>query len=90
MTDWLGVAVILMQAGNPTVGDTVWLSRTVALPPGHVVRAADWEAPDPVELLGRPRVIITGDSAQISYPVVIWKPGLQLIELPGPLIAGSH
>lgn len=88
MTAWLAVAVALLQASNPTVGDTVWLSRTVALPPGHVVRAADWEPADPVELLGRPRVIISGDSAQISYPVVIWRPGLQLIELPGPLLLG--
>jgi hypothetical protein len=76
------------QAPSPTVGDTVWLSRTVGLPPGHVVRAADWDPADPIELLGRPRVIVTGDSAEIAYPVVIWQPGPQLIELPGPLLHG--
>jgi hypothetical protein len=76
------------QAPSPTVGDTVWLSRTVGLPPGHVVRAADWDPADPVELLGRPRVVVTGDSAEIAYPVVIWQPGPQLIELPGPLLLG--
>jgi hypothetical protein len=87
MTGWLAVAVLL-QGSAPTVGDTVWLSRAVALPSGHVVRAADWEPADPVELLGRPRVVISGDSARISYPVVIWRPGAQTIELPGPLLLG--
>jgi hypothetical protein len=76
------------QAPSPTVGDTVWLSRTVGLPPGHVVRAADWDPADPIELLGRPRVVVSGDSAEIAYPVVIWQPGIQLIELPGPLLLG--
>jgi hypothetical protein len=76
------------QVPGPTVGDTVWLSRTVGLPPGHVVRAADWDPADPIELLGRPRVVVTGDSAEIAYPVVIWQPGPQLIELPGPLLLG--
>ena len=77
------------QAPSPTVGDTVWLGRTVRLPPGDVVRAAEWDPADPVELLGRPRVVVTGDSAQIAYPVVIWQPGPQVIELPGPLLLGA-
>jgi hypothetical protein len=34
-------------------------------------------------------VIVSGDSARISYPVVIWQPGPQVIELPGPLILGA-
>jgi hypothetical protein len=76
------------QAPSATVGDTVWLSRTVGLPPGHVVRAAEWDPADPIELLGRPRVVVTGDSAEIAYPVVIWQPGAQLVELPGPLLLG--
>ena len=88
MTVWLVAAAFAVQGSAPTVGDTVWLSRTVAVPSGHVVRAADWEPADPVELLGRPRLLITGDSAQISYPVVIWRPGAQAIELPGPLLLG--
>jgi hypothetical protein len=78
----------LLQAPGPTVGDTVWLSRTVAVPPGHIVRPSDWEPADPVELLGRPHVVMTGDSARISYPAVIWTPGPQVIELPGPLLLG--
>jgi hypothetical protein len=87
MIVWLFGAVLL-QAAPPTVGDTIWLRQVVAQPPGHVVRATDWNPADPVELLGRPRVVVTGDSAEISYPVVIWRPGRQTIELPGPLLLG--
>jgi hypothetical protein len=87
MPAWLATSLVA-QSPNPTVGDTVWLSRTVGLPPGHVVRAAEWDPADPIEVLGRPRVVITGDSAEIAYPVVIWQPGSQLIELPGPLLLG--
>lgn len=84
---WLG-ASLLLQGTAPTVGDTVWLSRTVRVPTGYVVRAAEWEPADPVELLGRGRVVLAGDSAQISYPVVLWRPGQHTIELPGPLLLG--
>jgi hypothetical protein len=84
---WLATR-IEAQAPTPTVGDTVWLSRTVRLPPGYVVRATEWDPADPIELLGRPRVAVTGDSAEVSYPVVIWQPGSRLIKLPGPLLLG--
>jgi hypothetical protein len=85
----LGIMALVIQSSAPTVGDTVWLSRVVRVPPGHVVRAADWEPEDPVELLGRPRVVSRGDSAEISYPVALWRPGQHLIEVPGPLLLRS-
>lgn len=81
-------ASLLLQAPGPTVGDTVWLRRTVPVPPGYAVRAADWDPADPIELLGRATVVIAGDSAEIAYPVVIWRPGKHQIELPGPLLLG--
>jgi hypothetical protein len=84
----LGLSGLLAQGSVPTVGDTVWLSRTVPLPPGHVARAPDWDPADPIELLGRPRVRVLGDSAEIGYPVVVWRPGQHLIDLPGPLLLG--
>ena len=87
LAGWLA-ASLLVQGVGPTVGDTVWLSRTIAVPPGYVVRAADWDPADPIELLGRPLVVVAGDSARITYPVVVWQPGAQLIELPGPLLLG--
>lgn len=84
---WFGTS-LLLQGTAPSVGDTVWLSRTVRVPTGHAVRAAEWEPADPVELLGRSRVVVAGDSAEISYPVVLWRPGKHIIELPGPLLLG--
>lgn len=83
------LAVSLMLQGTPpSVGDTVWLSRTVRVPAGYAVRATDWEPADPIELLGRGQVVMTGDSARVSYPVVLWRPGQHTIDLPGPLLLG--
>ncbi|HEX5962931.1 MAG TPA: hypothetical protein VFY42_04365 [Gemmatimonadales bacterium] len=82
------MAGLVLQGRTATVGDTVWVRRTVPVPAGHTVRPAEWEPSDPVELLGRPRVVITGDSAEVSYPVVLWQPGLHTIDLPGPLLLG--
>jgi hypothetical protein len=87
LTSWLA-ATLLVQGVPPTVGDTLWLRRTVAVPPGYVVRAADWDPADPIELLGRPRIVLVGDSAQITYSVVVWEPGSMLVEVPGPLLLG--
>ena len=46
----------------PTVGDTIWVSRTVAVPPGRTLRAGDWHPDDPVE---RPRARRGSSSAAI-------------------------
>lgn len=81
---------VLVQAGMPspapTVGDTVWVARTVAVPAGTTVRPADWNAPDPIERLGPPRVTARGDSTTIAYPIVVWRAGPLTVELPGPLL----
>jgi hypothetical protein len=79
---------LVLQGAAPTVGDTVWVSRTVPVPPGYTVRAADWEPSDPIELLSRARVIMSGDSAEVAYPLVVWRPGQHTVELPGPLLLG--
>jgi hypothetical protein len=74
------------SAGPPTVGDTVWVTRTVDLPSGRTVRPAEWRPDDPVELLGPPRVVTRGGTADIAYPVVIWETGPRTLEVPGPLL----
>lgn len=84
---WLGTSIAL-QSAAPTVGDTIWISRTIPVPAGQTVRAADWEPSDPIELLGRARVIVSGDSAEVAYPVVVWRPGQHTVDLPGPLLLG--
>lgn len=81
--------VALSQGAPVTVGDTVWIRRELAVPPGRTVRPADWDPEDPVELLGPPRVIVHGGSAEIAYPVVVWVTGEHTLRLPGPLLLGS-
>jgi hypothetical protein len=77
-------------AGPPTVGDTVWVTRTVDLPAGRTVRPADWHPDDPVELLGPPRVVTRGGTADVAYPVVIWETGPRTLEVPGPLLLATN
>ena len=80
---------LLLQAGGPTVGDTIWVSRTIAVPPGHTLRAGDWRPDDPVEVLGPPRIVERGDSTGILYPIVVWRAGTHVVDVPGPLLLGS-
>ena len=76
-------------APPPTVGDTIWLGRTVAVPAGATLRPADWDPPEPIERLGPPRITPHGDSADVAYPIVVWRTGPLTIELPGPLLLGA-
>jgi hypothetical protein len=92
----IGTAVmgLLLAAGaqerDPTVGDTIWLTRTVVVPASRTLRPADWNPPDPVELLGPPRVTLRGDSADVIYPVVLWRTGSETVEVPGPILLGAN
>jgi hypothetical protein len=77
------------QQGLPTVGDTIWVSRTVDLPAGRTLRAADWAAADPVELLGPPRISLGDGRAEIAYPVAVWRTGSHTLQIPGPLLLAA-
>ncbi len=85
----IGELLLLLQAGFPTVGDTIWVRRTVAPPPGRAVRPAEWAPTDEVELLGRPRVTLRGDSVEVAYPLTLWAPGPHVVQVPGPLLVGA-
>lgn len=76
----------LAQTPAPTVGDTIWVGRTVAVPAGATLRPTDWEAPEPIERLGAPVLTPRGDSVAIAYPIVVWRAGPLTVELPGPLL----
>jgi hypothetical protein len=78
-----------IQSAPPTVGDTIWVTRTVDLPTGRTLRAADWQVADPVELLGQARITLRGGSAQVAYPLAIWRPGTHTLQVPGPLLLAS-
>jgi hypothetical protein len=79
----------LSQGELPTVGDTIWVTRTVDLPPGRSLRAAEWEVAEPIELLGPPRIALRGGSADVSYPLAVWRAGSHTIQVPGPLLLSA-
>jgi hypothetical protein len=85
----LWLVPLLLQGPLPTVGDTLWVRRTVTAPPGRAVRAAEWAPADEVEVLGRPRVTPRGDSVEVAYPVTLWAPGPHTVQVPGPLLVGA-
>ncbi len=85
MIAWL----LLLQSGLPTVGDTIWVRRMVALPAGRAVRAAQWPATGEIEVLGHARVLLRGASAEVSYPITLWAPGTRTVQVPGPLLVGG-
>ncbi len=82
--------LLLLQAPAPTVGDTVWVTRAVRVPPGAVLRPAPWpeDAEALVQPLGAPVTSRRGDSVEIRYPLVAWAPGEHRLEIPGPAILG--
>jgi len=84
------VIALLQQPAAPTVGDTVWVSRSLRAPAGSVVRAAPWpeDATADVQSLGAATVSRRGDSVEIRYPLVAWTPGEHEVDIPGPTILG--
>lgn len=66
----------------PTVGDTIWLEREVAVPAGWQVRAGKASPSDAVEPLAEPAVLRSPAGWTVRYAVVAWKPGVQRLALP--------
>lgn len=75
---------------GPTVGDTVWVTRTVHVPAGAVVRPTPWpDTPDAdVQPLGLPLMVRHADSVEIRYALVAWTSGEHRLAIPGPAILG--
>ena len=76
----------LQRPQGPTVGDTVWIARTIAVPQGAAVRPQPWNPTGDVEALGPARLLRRGDSAEIADPAVVWRPGVHEVTVPGPLL----
>ena len=70
------------MAPRPTVGDTVWLERTLAAPAGWRLRPGRLEPGQDVEPLGDPGVRRSPDGWTVRYPVVAWTPGPHSLTLP--------
>ena len=84
------VLVFLLQGAAPTVGDTVWVSRTVHVRAGAVVRPAPWpdEPGSVVQPLGPAVMVRHGDAVEIRYALVAWATGEHRLDIPGPAILG--
>jgi len=67
---------------NPTVGDTIWLERALAVPSGWQVRAGKLDATEAVEPLADPVVRRSAAGWVVRYAVVAWKPGAHKLALP--------
>lgn len=80
------LGLLLLQAQGPTVGDTIWVSRTIAVPVGAAVRPQPWNPTGDVEALGPARLVRRGDSVEVAYPAVVWRPGVHEVTVPGPLL----
>jgi len=86
MTGLLLPLLLLLQGPGPTVGDTIWVTRTVPLPKGAEVRPADWQLEGDAMLLGRPQVETGAGEATVRYPVVAWTTGAHTFDVPGPIV----
>ena len=71
-----------VSPGAPTVGDTIWLEREVAVPAGWQVRAGKLEPTEAVEPLTNPAVLRSRGGWVIRYAVVAWQPGVHRLTLP--------
>ncbi len=76
-----GVAAPAAPAA-PSVGDTIWIVRAIAAPPGWRVRPDPLEPGEAVTPLGEPAVARGPEGWVIRYPVAIWRPGITRLVLP--------
>ena len=89
MTTAVLLAALLQQGSGwvattprPTVGDTIWVERTIPAPAGWRVRAARLD-PGPVsEPLGDPVVVAAEGGWSVRYPIAVWAPGVVSTEMP--------
>ncbi len=81
---------LLLQARTPTVGDTVWLARTLVAPAASRIEPRRLEgSAGEFDPLGPPDVARTGDRATLRWPVVFWATGRHEVELPAVLLTGA-
>lgn len=66
----------------PTVGDTVWLERRVAAPPGWTVRPGRLMPGGVVEPISDPIAVRDASGWMVRYPVVAWAAGSHTVALP--------
>lgn len=70
------------RPAQPTVGDTVFVSRRVATPDGWRVRAGKFEATEAVDALAEPTVERDSAGWNVTYALVAWEPGAHEVPMP--------
>jgi hypothetical protein len=75
-------ALWTVSPSSPTVGDTIWLEREIAVPAGWQVRAGKLESREDVEPLGAPAVLRSRAGWVVRYGVAVWTPGSHTLTLP--------
>lgn len=78
--------LLLLQGPLPTVGDTIWIERSVEAPAGAEVRASPWAPEGMISLLGRPLLRREGALVIVAYPAVAWSAGRHVVSVPGPVV----
>ena len=79
----------IARPAEPTVGDTVWLTRVIAAAPEWRVRAAPFEAQEDAAPLGDPVVKPVPGGDTVRYAVVVWTAGPHHFTLPTLWLVGA-
>jgi hypothetical protein len=82
MIAWL----LLLQGIQSTVGDTVYLERTLGDVGGAVVRPQQWSLGSLGIQLGPADVRQGAGGAVVRYAMVFWYPGEHTLTMPGPVL----
>jgi len=81
--------LLAQQPQAPTVGDTVWVARTIRVPAGWAVESRPWRPEsDALDALGGPRIALADGRATLRYPAVFWGTGAVEVPLPPVLLTG--
>ncbi|HEV8358500.1 MAG TPA: hypothetical protein VGQ17_17230 [Gemmatimonadales bacterium] len=78
--------LLALQAGPPTVGDTVFIERTLGDVGGAVVRPQPWASGGLGRELGPAELRREARGAVVRYALVFWYPGDHTVTLPGPVL----
>jgi hypothetical protein len=72
----------IASPARPTVGDTIWLARSVPAAPGWRVRAGTLPSSPAGEPLGDPVVVPADSGWAVRYPMVAWVAGPMMVSMP--------
>ncbi len=76
----------MIQTPLPSVGDTVWVERSVTNLGTAVLRPQPWSLAPLGQQLGPAIVQLQSGGALVRYPLVFWYPGDHQLTMPGPVL----